>query len=322
MKAIQVHQLGGPEALQYDEVAMPEPGPGEARVKVGAAGVNFIDVYHRKGMYPGQLPMTPGMEAAGVVDAVGPDVSDVKVGDLVAYWGQIGAYSEYTVVPTWRLVSVPDTSSQQQAAALMLQGMTAHYLAVDTYPLGEGDTALVHAAAGGVGHLLVQVAKLRGARVIGTVSTEEKARLARSDGADEVIIYTEEDFQEATMELTDGKGVDVVYESVGLDTFDQSMNCLRPRGYLVLYGQSSGAVPPLDPQILNTKGSLFLTRPSLGHYTASREEILGRTGDLFRWIADEGLEVRIDQTFPLADAADAHRYLEGRKTKGKLLLIP
>jgi NADPH2:quinone reductase len=322
MKAIQVHELGGPEALQYDEVAMPEPGLGEARVKVGAAGVNFIDVYHRKGMYPGQLPMTPGLEAAGVVDAVGPDVSDVKVGDLVAYSGQIGSYAEYNAVPTWKLVPVPESSNEQQAAALMLQGMTAHYLAVDTYPLGADDTALVHAAAGGVGHLLVQVAKLRGARVIGTVSTEEKAGLARSAGADEVIIYTEEDFQEATMELTDGKGVDVVYESVGLTTFDQSLNCLRPRGYLVLYGQASGAVPPVDPQILNNKGSLFLTRPSIVHYTASRDDILQRTGDLFRWIADDGLEVRIDRTFPLADAADAHRYIEGRQTKGKLLLIP
>jgi NADPH2:quinone reductase len=322
MKAIQVHELGGPEALQYDEVAMPEPALGEARVKVGAAGVNFIDVYHRKGMYPGQLPMTPGLEAAGVVDAVGPDVSDVKVGDLVAYSGQIGSYAEYNAVPTWKLVPVPESSNEQQAAALMLQGMTAHYLAVDTYPLGADDTALVHAAAGGVGHLLVQVAKLRGARVIGTVSTEEKAGLARSAGADEVIIYTEEDFQEATMELTDGKGVDVVYESVGLTTFDQSLNCLRPRGYLVLYGQASGAVPPVDPQILNNKGSLFLTRPSIVHYTSSREAILERTSDLFRWIADDGLEVRIDRTFPLADAADAHRYIEGRKTKGKLLLIP
>jgi NADPH2:quinone reductase len=273
-------------------------------------------------MYPGQLPMTPGLEAAGVVDAVGPDVSDVKVGDLVAYSGQIGSYAEYNAVPTWKLVPVPESSNEQQAAALMLQGMTAHYLAVDTYPLGADDTALVHAAAGGVGHLLVQVAKLRGARVIGTVSTEEKAGLARSAGADEVIIYTEEDFQEATMELTDGKGVDVVYESVGLTTFDQSLNCLRPRGYLVLYGQASGAVPPVDPQILNNKGSLFLTRPSIVHYTASRDDILQRTGDLFRWIADDGLEVRIDRTFPLADAADAHRYIEGRQTKGKLLLIP
>ena len=322
MKAIQVHELGGPDALQYDEVAMPEPGPGEARVKVGAAGVNFIDVYHRKGMYPGQLPMTPGLEAAGVVDAVGAEVSDVKVGDMVAYSGQIGSYAEYNVVPVWKLVPVPEAIGERRAAALMLQGMTAHYLAIDTYPLGVDDTALVHAAAGGVGHLLVQIAKLRGARVIGTVSTEEKARLARSAGADEVINYAEVDFSEATMELTDGKGVDVVYESVGLATFDQSMSCLRPRGYLVLYGQSSGAVPPLDPQILNTKGSLFLTRPTIAHYTASREEMLGRTNDLFGWIADGKLEVRIDRTFPLADAPEAHRYLEGRQTKGKLLLNP
>jgi NADPH2:quinone reductase len=322
MKAIQVHELGGPEALHYDEVATPEPRAGEARVRVGAAGVNFIDIYHRKGMYPGKLPLTPGLEAAGVVDAVGPDVSDVKAGDLVAYSGQIGSYAEYNVVPASKLVSVPESVSEQKAAALMLQGMTAHYLVTDTYPLGPEDTALVHAAAGGVGHLLVQMAKLRGARVIGTVSTEEKARLARSAGADEVINYTEADFQEVTMELTGGKGVDVVYESVGLDTFDQSLNCLRPRGFLVLYGQSSGAVPPLDPQILNTKGSLYLTRPTIAHYTASREEMLGRTNDLFGWIARGKLEVRIDRTFPLAEAPEAHRYMEGRQTKGKLLLIP
>jgi NADPH2:quinone reductase len=322
MKAIQVHELGGPEALHYDEVATPEPRAGEARVRVGAAGVNFIDIYHRKGMYPGKLPLTPGLEAAGVVDAVGPDVSDVKAGDLVAYSGQIGSYAEYNVVPASKLVSVPESVSEQKAAALMLQGMTAHYLVTDTYPLGPEDTALVHAAAGGVGHLLVQMAKLRGARVIGTVSTEEKARLARSAGADEVINYTEADFQEVTMELTGGKGVDVVYESVGLDTFDQSLNCLRPRGFLVLYGQSSGAVPPLDPQILNTKGSLYLTRPTIAHYTASREEMLGRTNDLFGWIARGKLEVRIDRTFPLAEAPEAHRYMEGRQTKGKLLLMP
>lgn len=322
MKAIQVHEVGGPEALRYGEVATPEPGAGEARIKVGAAGVNFIDVYHRKGMYPGQFPLTLGLEAAGVVDAVGPDVSEVKVGDLVSYSGQIGSYAEYNVVPAWKLVPVPGAVGEQRAAALMLQGMTAHYLVTDTYPLGPEDTALVHAAAGGVGHLLVQAAKLKGARVIGTVSTEEKAQLARSAGADEVILYTEEDFQEATMELTDGKGVDVVYESVGLDTFDQSLDCLRQRGYLVLYGQSSGSVPPLDPQVLNTKGSLFLTRPSLFHYVATRDEILRRTGDLFRWIEEDGLEVRIDRTFPLADAAEAHRYIEGRQTKGKLLLIP
>ncbi len=322
MKAIRVHSFGGPEVLTYEEIPLPEPGPGEARVRIEAAGVNFIDIYHRTGQYRGQLPMILGMEAAGVVDAVGAGVTEVRPGDRVAYAMQQGSYAEYAIVPAWKLVPVPDEIDGRSAAAVMLQGMTAHYLTHSTYPLQPGDTALVHAAAGGVGLLLVQLAKRRGARVIGTVSTEEKARLAREMGADEVILYTQADFEAEVRRLTQGRGVDVVYDSVGRATFDKSLNCLRPRGYLVLYGQSSGAVPPLDPQVLNAKGSLFLTRPSLGHYAATREELLGRAGDLFRWMAAGELVVRVDQTYPLAEAAAAHRYMEGRQTRGKVLLIP
>ncbi|MFQ5340247.1 MAG: quinone oxidoreductase [Anaerolineae bacterium] len=322
MKAIRVHEYGGPEALSYENTSLPEPGAGEARVKIEAAGLNFIDVYHRMGRYPAELPITPGVEGAGVVDAVGPEVADLQPGDRVVYVMQMGSYAEYAVVPAWKLVQVPDDIDIRQAAAVMLQGMTAHYLTHNTYPLQPGDTALVHAAAGGVGLLLVQMAKQRGARVIGTVSTEEKARLAREAGADEVILYTQVDFEAETKRLTSGQGVNVVYESVGKTTFDKSLNCLKPRGYMVLYGQSSGPVPPLDPQVLNAKGSLFLTRPSLGHYAADRAEIVQRAGDLFAWMRAGQLKVRIDKTFPLAEAGDAHRYLEGRKTKGKVLLIP
>ena len=322
MRAVRIHEYGGPEALRYEEAPLPEPGPGQARVKIEAAGVNFIDIYHRSGQYPGQFPITPGMEGAGLVDAVGPGVTEVKVGERVAYAMQQGAYAEYAVVPAWRLAPIPDNVDIRSAAAVILQGMTAHYLCLSTYPLRPGDTALVHAAAGGMGLLLVQVAKRCGARVIGTVSTEEKARLAREFGADEVILYSQADFEAETKRLTGGRGVDVVYESVGQTTFDQSLNCLRPRGYLVLFGQSSGPVPPLNPQVLNAKGSLFLTRPTLGHYIADRAEMLGRAGDLFGWMAAGELRVRIDQAFPLAEAAEAHRYLEARKTKGKLLLIP
>ena len=266
--------------------------------------------------------MIPGREAAGVVDAVGPGVSDARPKDRVAYAGQVGSYAEYAVVPAWMLVPLPNALDIRQAAAVMLQGMTAHYLTHSTYPLQPGDSALIHAAAGGVGLLLVQIAKRRGARVIGTISTEEKARLARNAGADEVILYTQVDFETETRRLTDGKGVNVVYDSVGQTTFDKSLNCLKPRGYLVLYGQSSGAVPPLNPQVLSAKGSLFLTRPTLAHHMLNRAELLQRAGDLFRWITAGELNVRIDATFPLKEAAEAHRYLEGRKTKGKVLLIP
>ena len=322
MHAIRIHKFGGPDVLSYEDIPPPEPGAGEARLKVEAIGVNFIDLYYRTGHYPAQLPMTPGMEAAGVVDAIGPEVSDVELGDRVAYAMYLGSYAEYATAPTWRLVPIPNDLDSQLAAAVMLQGMTAHYLSHSTYPLQQGNTALIHAAAGGVGLLLVQMAKRRGARVIGTVSTEEKAHLAREFGADEVILYTQTDFEEEIKHLTGGKGVDVVYDSVGRTTFDKSLNCLKPRGYMVLCGRSSGAVPPLDPQVLVAKGSLFLTRPSLRHHIANRAELLERSSSLFRWIAAGDLRVRIDKTCPLAEAAEAHRYLEGRQTRGKVLLIP
>jgi NADPH2:quinone reductase len=322
MRAVRIHEYGGLEVLRLEDVPLPEPGPGEARVKLQASGVNFIDIYQRTGQYPLPLPLILGGEAAGVVDAVGPGVEDLRPGDRVVYASHPGAYAEYAVVPAWKLVRVPDSLDIRQAAAVMLQGLTAHYLTHSTYPLKPGDVALVHAAAGGVGHLLVQIAKQRGARVIGTVSTEEKARLARESGADEVIVYTKADFEAEVKRLTGGRGVDVVYDSVGQATFDKSLNCLRPRGMMVLFGQSSGRVPPFDPQILNVKGSLFLTRPSLGPYIADRAELLWRANDLFTWLASGQLQVRIDQVFPLAEAAQAHRYLEERRTKGKVLLIP
>lgn len=322
MKAVRIHTHGDASALIHEDAPLPEPGPNEARVKIGAAGLNFIDIYQRKGLYKVQLPLTLGQEAAGTVDAVGSDVADVKPGDCVAYASVMGAYAKYAVVPAARLVPVPDGVSIEKAAAVMLQGMTAHYLACSTYPLKPGDTALVHAAAGGVGLLLVQIAKKCGARVIGTVSTQEKEALARQAGADDVIRYTEQDFEAEAKRLTDGKGVEVVYDSVGKTTFTQGLNCLKPRGLMALYGQSSGPVDPIDPQILNQKGSLFLTRPTLGHYTQTRDELLGRANDLFRWMAAGELDVRIDRTFKLSEAADAHRYMEGRETKGKVLLIP
>jgi NADPH2:quinone reductase len=322
MHAVRVHQFGGLEVLSYDELSTRDPGPGEARVKIAAVGVNFIDIYHRKGLYRGNLPLTLGQEAAGTVDALGEGMTSLEVGDQVAYASVQGSYAEYAIVPAAKLVKLPDGVTFEQAAAVMLQGMTAHYLACSTYPLQPGDTALIHAAAGGVGRLLVQIAKRRGARVLATVSTDEKAQLARSAGADEIIMYTQEDFAAAARRLTGDKGVDVVYDSVGVTTFDQSLSCLRPRGYMVLYGQSSGPVPPLDPQTLNAKGSLFLTRPTLANYTATREELMQRAGDLFNWIAAGALDVRIDVTFPLAEAAAAHHYLEDRQTKGKVLLIP
>ena len=322
MRAIRVHDYGGPEVLRLEDLPVPEPGAGEARVKIAAVGVNFIDIYHRSGQYKGVLPMTPGMEAAGIVDAVGPDVSDVQVGDRVVYAMRQGAYAEYAIVPATMLAPVPKSIDLHQAAAVMLQGMTAHYLTHSTYPLRPGEVALIHAAAGGVGLLLVQIAKRCGARVIGTVSTEEKAALAREAGADDIILYNQEDFSAAVRRLTDGVGVHVVYDSVGKTTFEGSLNCLRPRGYMVLFGQSSGAVPPFDPQVLNAKGSLFLTRPSLGHYLLTRDELLWRAGDLFAWMAAGELKVRIDTTYPLEQAAEAHRALASRATSGKLLLQP
>lgn len=322
MRAIRVQQPGGPEVLVLQQVDMPEPGPGQVRVKVEAAGVNFIDVYQRSGAYKMPLPFTPGMEGAGVVDAVGPDVDGFAPGDRVAYAMVPGSYAEYHVVPAHRLVKVPDGVSSREAAAAMLQGMTAHYLACSTFPLESGHTALVHAAAGGTGALLVQIAKLRGATVYGTVSTEEKAQLAREAGADEVILYTEKDFEAEVKRLTDGKGVDVVYDSVGAPTWEKSLRSLKPRGCLALFGQSGGPVPPFDPQLLNTYGSLFFTRPSLAHYTLTPEELQSRATDVFTWIAEGKLRLRIQQEFPLADAKAAHELLQGRGSKGKLLLIP
>jgi NADPH2:quinone reductase len=321
MHAIRIHEVGGPEVLRYEEVLLPEPDPGHARVRVAAAGVNFIDIYFRTGQYRANLPLILGQEAAGVVDAVGPDVQEVKVGDRVAYAPHQGAYAEYAMVPAWRLVPVPDNVDLKLAAAVMLQGMTAHYLSHSTFPIKRGDTALVHAAAGGVGGLLVQIAKMRGARVIATVSSEEKAREAREAGADDIILYSQVDFAVEAKRLTGGRGVDVVYDSVGKTTFWGSLDSLRPRGYMVLYGQSSGAVEPLDPQVLNAKGSLYLTRPTLGHYVAGRAELLGRADDLFKWIAAGELKVRIAATYPLDETAEAHRFLESREAKGKVLLL-
>ena len=322
MKAIRVHQCGGPEVLKYDEVPLPEPGAGEGRVKLEAIGLNFIDTYQRSGIYPLQVPFSPGMEGAGVVDAIGETVTEVKKGDRVAYAMVPGSYADYVVVPSSRLVQLPQNIDTRSAAAVMLQGMTAHFLTQTTFPLKKGVTALVHAAAGGVGQLLIQIAKRSGATVFGTVSTEEKARLAKDAGADEVIFYTKADFLAEVKKLTDGKGVDVVYDSVGKSTFDKSLDCLRPRGYLVLFGQSSGPVPPFNIATLGAKGSLFVTRPSLAHHGVQREELLQRSGDLFKWLAAGELKLRIDKTFPLSEAAEAHRQLEGRKTSGKVLLIP
>lgn len=322
MQAIRVHQFGGPEVLKLDEIPLPQPGPGEARVKLQAIGVNFIDIYQRTGAYKGALPLALGQEAAGVVDAIGAGVTEVKAGDRVAYASVLGSYAEYAIVPAARLVPVPEKITAEQAAAVMLQGMTAHYLTNSTFPLHSGNTALVHAAAGGLGLLVVQIARRMGAHVIGTVSTEEKAQLAKEAGAEHTILYTQQDFEAETKRLTGGKGVDVVYDSVGKTTFDKGLNCLRPRGYMVLCGQSSGAVAPLDPQVLNAKGSLFLTRPTLGHYIATREELLWRAGDLFKWMLAGELKVRVDKTFPLANVGQAHEYLASRQSKGKLVLIP
>jgi NADPH2:quinone reductase len=322
MKAVRVHAPGGPEALRYEDVPDITPKAGEALVKIDAAGLNYIDVYFRTGLYKAQTPFTVGMEGGGTVTAIGSGVTEVKVGDRVAYTGVAGAYAEYAAVPAARLVTLPAGVTTRQGGAVMLQGMTAHYLACATYPLKKGDTCLVHAAAGGVGLLLCQIAKMRGARVIGTVSTDDKAKLAREAGADEVILYTQQDFEVEVKRLTDGKGVQVVYDSVGKTTFDKGFNCLVPRGMMVLYGQSSGPVGPFDLQILNQKGSVFVTRPSLFHYTATRDELLQRAGELLGWIGEGKVKVRSEFEFPLKDAAEAHRALEGRKTTGKVLLVP
>jgi len=321
MKAIQVNETGGPEQMQLAEIPTPRPGPKEALVKVAASGVNFIDVYFRMGLYKADLPLTLGNEAAGVVEAVGADVTEVRAGDRVAYAMSRGSYAEYAVVPAWQLVKVPDHMDLKNAAAAMLQGMTAHYLTHSTFPLKAGQTCLVHAAAGGAGRLIVQMAKMRGARVLGTTSTEAKADLARDAGIDEVIFYTKQDFEAEVKRLTGGQGVEVVYDSVGAPTYMQGLNCLRPRGMMVLFGQSGGKVPPLDPTILNTKGSLFLTRPSLAHYCATREELLWRAGDVLQWVASGKLKLAIERVYPLAQAAQAHRDLESRATAGKLLLM-
>lgn len=322
MLAIQVLDTGGPEVLTAVERPVPEPKPNEAIVQIKAAGVNFIDVYFREGRYTTLLPFINGQEGAGVVTAVGSDVTNVSVGDRVAYTGTLGSYAEYSAVPAARLVRIPDGVEFEQAAAAMLQGMTAHYLTHSTYKLQKGDTALVHAAAGGVGLLLVQMAKRIGARVIATAGTTDKAELARQAGADECIVYTEADFEDETQRLTDRKGVDVVYDGVGKATFDKDLNVLKPRGYLVLFGGASGAVPPFDLIKLSQKGSLYITRPTLGHYTATREELEWRANDVLGWIKNGELKLRIHKKYPLREAAQAHRDLEGRKTTGKLLLIP
>jgi len=322
MKAIQIKQPGGPEAMELVELPVPEPKASEAVVKLAASGVNFIDVYNREGRYKVPLPFVLGQEGAGTVTGVGADVKSVKPGDRVAWTSMLGSYAEYAAIPADRLVPIPTGVTDQQAAAAMLQAMTAHYLSHDSYPLKRGETALVHAAAGGVGLLLTQMAHNIGARVIATVSTDEKAKLAREAGADEIILYTHSDFEAETKRLTGSKGVDVVYDSVGKTTFEKGLNILRPRGMMVLYGGSSGAAPSLDPITLTQKGSLFLTRPSLNHYIATREELTARSGAVFSMMAAGKLNLRIEHIYRLADAQRAHRELEGRKTTGKLLLIP
>jgi NADPH2:quinone reductase len=320
MKSILVKEPGGPEKMELVEVPTPSPGPKQALVRIAASGVNFIDIYFRIGLYKADLPITLGNEAAGTVEAVGSEVTEVAPGDRVAYAMARGSYAEYAAVPAAQLVKIPDHVDFQTAAAAMLQGMTAHYLTHSTWPLKSGDTCLVHAAAGGAGGLIVQMAKMLGARVFGTVSTPEKAAIAREHGVDEAILYTQQDFEVEVKRLTGGRGVDVVYDSVGKTTFDKSLSSLRPRGLVALFGQSSGPVPPFDPSILNAKGSLFLTRPSLGHYVVTREELLWRAGDVLNWLDSGKLKLRIDRTYPLADVAMAHRDLESRKTAGKLLL--
>jgi NADPH2:quinone reductase len=320
MKAIRIHTPGGPEVLTHEEVAMPRPGAGQALVRLAASGLNYLDVQYRTARVKAPLPFTPGSEGAGTVAEVGPEVADLKVGDRVAYAMVLGSYAEYAVVPAARLVAVPDSVTLESAAAIMLQGMTAHYLTHSTFPLKAGDTALVHAAAGGVGLLITQVARSLGARVLATAGTEAKADLARGAGADEAILYTRQDWEQEVKRLTHGRGVDVVYDSVGRDTFDGSLNVLRPRGTLALFGFSSGPVAPFDPAVLGLKGSLFLTRPGLNQYIATREELLMRASAIFEWLSTGRLKLRIDRVLPLAEAAVAHRELEARRTTGKVLL--
>lgn len=322
MQAIQIAQTGGPEVLQLVDLPIPQPGPGQVLIRVEATGVNFIEIYFRKGQYKASFPLIPGSEAAGTVEELGPGVTGFKAGDLVASVSVIGSYAEYALVPAAQLVKVPAGLSPEQAAAAMLQGMTAHYLACSTFPLKAGDTALVHAGAGGVGLLLTQIAARIGARVLTTVSTPEKAQLSREAGATDVILYTEQDFESEVKSLTDGKGVDVVYDSVGKTTFDKSLNCLRPRGLLALFGGSSGAVPPFDLIQLSGKGSLFVTRPTLWHYVATRAELEQRAGEILGWVASGQLKLRTEHTYPLAEAARAHTDLESRQTTGKVILVP
>jgi NADPH2:quinone reductase len=320
MKAIRVHTHGGPEVMKLEDVPVPEPGPKQALVRLATSGVNFIDVYFRSGLYKAETPTIIGSEGAGVVEKIGPDVTEVAVGDRVAYAMARGSYAEYAVVPAAVLVKLPEGITFDQAAATMLQGMTAHYLTHSTFPLKQGDSCLIHAAAGGAGLMTVQMAKARGARVFGTVSTEAKAQLARENGADDVIRYTEQDFEQEVKRLTNGRGVDVVYDSVGKTTFDKSLNCLRPRGMMALFGASSGPVPPVDPQTLNAKGSLVFTRPSLAHHVLTRDELLWRAGDVLNGVASGKLRLRIDRVYSLSQVAEAHRALESRATTGKLLV--
>ena len=322
MKAILVHHTGGPEELNYEEVDIPKPAPGQALVKIAASGVNFIDVYQRTGLYKLPIPFTLGQEAAGVIEALGEGVTGFAAGDRVAYTSVVGAYAEYAAVPTKMLVKVPEGIDLTVAAGAMLQGMTAHYLTHSTFPLKKGDTVLVHAAAGGAGLLIVQMAKALGAKVIGTMSTEAKAATARKAGADETILYTTQDFEGEVKRITDGKGVDVVYDSVGATTFLKSINCLRPRGMMVTFGQSSGPVGPIDPLLLSQRGSLFLTRPTLAFHIATPEELAWRAGDLLNGIASGKLNIHIEKTYKLANVQQAHRDLESRKTTGKLVLTP
>jgi NADPH:quinone reductase len=322
MKAIQIRATGGPEALQLADLPIPHPGPGQALLRIEAIGVNFIEAYFRKGQYKATLPMIPGSEAAGVIEELGPGVPGFAVGETVVSVSVLGSYAEYALVPATQLVKVPDGLTPEKAAAVMLQGMTAHYLAYSTWPLRKGETALIHAGAGGVGLLLTQMATRLGAHVITTVSTPEKSELSREAGASETILYTEQDFVAEVKRLSNGRGVDVVYDSVGKTTFEGSLNCLRPRGMLALFGGSSGAVPPFDPIQLSTKGSLFLTRPTLWHYISTREELEWRAGEVLKWALTDELKLRMEHVYSLEDAAKAHADMESRKTTGKILLEP